>query len=93
MRHAQIFRRKNCAERKFSSVYCACAWARVYILKECAALLVWAGPRGRLERGKGKGHHFAEVGKMFCPGLAVSGAEEEAGLGLDFVEVASLQWF
>lgn len=57
------------------------AWARVYILKECAALLVWAGPRGRRERGKGKGSHFAEVGKMFWPGLSGAGAEAAAGYG------------
>ena len=87
-----MFRQKNCAERKLSSVYCACASARVYILKECAALLVWAGPRGRREMGKVKGYHFAEVGKMIWPGRAVAGAEEAAGLWLDLVEVSALQW-
>lgn len=81
--------------RGFLAVCVVCtarARGRAYILKECAALLVCAGQRGRRERGKWKGHHFAEVGKMIWPWMVGAGAGAAAGLGFDFVEVAALQW-
>ena len=93
---------QNCATRKYFGRkialsakflrFTARARGRAYILKECAALLVWAGPRGLRERRKGKGLHFAEVGKMIWPGRGWRGRGGGGGLWFDFVEVAALQW-
>ena len=96
---------QNCATRKYFGEKIALsakflrftararlrAWARVYILKECAALLFgWQGRAGGGRGGSGRGIILLTLAK--CSERAVAGAEAAAGLGFYLVEVAALQW-
>ena len=97
---------QNCATRKYFGLKIALsakflrftararlrAWARVYILKECAALLFgWQGRAGG--GGGGRGIILLTLAKWSERGWSVAGAEAAAGLGFYLVEVAALQWF